>query len=232
VRRPDRGPGRLAGPVGLLGFPPARNGRGSLAPTSPLHPAGRSSPSGEVGFAGGLELEAELVRAGRPRFGGDPRATPPEPSTGMTPYLPASTYQVPMSAMRLSRLASTTSLFSAKSSSTWWSSQAEASSSGSLSAEIGLPQPDAGLDERRARPGADRPSSVVVHGSAPEHLEVLRVVVARGQVRLPLAGVTAEESVEALEAAGRRPAVVRPRRGLVVVRRQGRCSATGGTCRP
>ena len=60
---------------------------------------------------------------------------------GSTPYLPASTYQVPISAISRSRCSSATLLFSAKSSSTWYSSQPFASSSDSLSALIGWPNP-------------------------------------------------------------------------------------------
>ena len=51
------------------------------------------------------------------------QAARPLPSIGMTPYLPASTYQVAMSSMSLSRLSAAATLwFSAKSFSTWYSS--------------------------------------------------------------------------------------------------------------
>ena len=48
----------------------------------------------------------------------------------------------------------------------------------------------------------------------------LDLVVVVHQVRIPLAGVTAEEAVEALEAAPQRPPVVRARGRLLVARRQ------------
>ena len=48
----------------------------------------------------------------------------------------------------------------------------------------------------------------------------LDLVVVVDQVGIPLAGVAAEEAVEALEAAAQRPAVVGPGRGLLVARRQ------------
>ena len=48
----------------------------------------------------------------------------------------------------------------------------------------------------------------------------LHLVVVVDQVRIPLAGVTAEEAVEALEAAPERPPVERARAGFLVARRQ------------
>ena len=60
---------------------------------------------------------------------------------GMTSYLPASTYQVAIKAISRSRWSAPTSWFSAKSSATWYSSQRVASSSESVSAEMGLPKP-------------------------------------------------------------------------------------------
>jgi hypothetical protein len=63
----------------------------------------------------------------------------PLPSTGITSYLPASTYQVAMSAINRSRWSEAMSWFSAKSSATWYSSQPEASSWLSISAEMGEP---------------------------------------------------------------------------------------------
>ena len=55
--------------------------------------------------------------------------------------MPASTYQVPISAISLSRCSAATLWFSAKSSATWYSSQPVASSSDSFSAEMGWPKP-------------------------------------------------------------------------------------------
>ena len=54
----------------------------------------------------------------------------------------------------------------------------------------------------------------------------LDLVVVVDEVGIPLAGVAAQEAVEALEAAPERPAVVRARGGLLVG------SASGATCRP
>ena len=54
----------------------------------------------------------------------------------------------------------------------------------------------------------------------------LDLVVVVDQVGIPLAGVAAEEAVEALEAAAQRPAVVGPGGGLLVAR------ASGATCPP
>ena len=65
----------------------------------------------------------------------------PLPSTGITSYLPASTYHVAIIAISRSRCSAATSWFSAKSSATWYSSQPVASSSESFSAEIGCPKP-------------------------------------------------------------------------------------------
>ncbi len=65
----------------------------------------------------------------------------PLPSIGITWYFPASTYQVAIIAISLSRCSAATLWFSAKSSATWYSSQPFASSSESVSAEIGLPNP-------------------------------------------------------------------------------------------
>ena len=48
----------------------------------------------------------------------------------------------------------------------------------------------------------------------------LHLVVVIHQVGIPLAGVTAEEAIEALEAAPERPPVIRARGGLLVARRQ------------
>ena len=65
----------------------------------------------------------------------------PLPSIGITSYLPASTYQVPIIAISLARLSAATLWFSAKSSSTRYSSQPVASSVDSVSVEIGSPKP-------------------------------------------------------------------------------------------
>ena len=65
----------------------------------------------------------------------------------MTSYLPASTYQVPIIAISLSRFSAATLWFSAKSSATWYSSQPVASSVESVSAEIGCAEALAGLGE-------------------------------------------------------------------------------------
>src|SRR6185295_1669155 len=65
----------------------------------------------------------------------------PLPSMGKTSYLPASTYQVPIIAIKRSRFSSATLWFSAKSSATWYSSQPLASRAESVSDEIGSPNP-------------------------------------------------------------------------------------------
>ena len=105
----------------------------------------------------------------------------PLPSTGMTPYLPASTYQVPISAMSLSRLLRRDVVVLREVLVDVVQLPAGGVELGERVGGDGLPEPDARLGERRAGPGADRAPAVVVDRPAAEHLEVLRVVVAGGR---------------------------------------------------
>jgi hypothetical protein len=75
------------------------------------------------------------------------------PSMGSTLYFPASTYQVAIISISLSRCSSARSWFSAGSSATWYSSQWWASSSVRSAAVIGVPNGLPGPASAKEGPG-------------------------------------------------------------------------------